>query len=243
VRDWNALVRERIGSNGQDHEHLAECDEVVSELAGHLEDFCQVLQADGVGESEAIGRALDEVTDWPGLARRIRIARRGPAAAYTLNERSRQLWLPGLASLTAGNLLLMALSYASQGPAHLAERSTAWFPGLALMAAYMPWIAAQPLVGALGAWLSRRAGGGPATRLCAGLFPSFVMLGCWGLFVPFCAAIEKHSWAMRHPLYLALGAFAWVAPAMMGLLLGSLPFLASPHLFSMELPTESFRRV
>ncbi|HKV06416.1 MAG TPA: hypothetical protein VJO53_15070 [Candidatus Acidoferrales bacterium] len=146
-----------------------------------------------------------------------------------MNPRTKQLWLPGLASLTVGNLMLMALSYASQEPRHLAERSSAWFPGLALMAFYLPWLATQPLVGALGAWLSRRSGGSRAARLCAGLFPSIVMLGCWGLFIPASAAIEKPSWAMQHPLYFVLGAFVWVAPAMMGLLLGSLPFLVIPH--------------
>jgi hypothetical protein len=229
VRDWNALVRERLGSVGAAHEQQVECDEVVAELAGHLEDSYEASRGEGVCESEAVARAFDEVADWPALARSIHRAKRGPGDTYKMNGRSRQLWLPGLASLTAGNLLLMALSYAIQDPRLLAERSTAWFPGLALMVAYMPWIAAQPLVGALGAWLSRRAGGGRVTRLCAGLFPSLVMLGCWGLFVPVSAAIERHSWALRHPLYVALGAFAWVAPAMMGLLLGALPFLTSPH--------------
>lgn len=229
MRDWNDLVRERLGVLGAAHEQEEERGEVVAELAGHLEDSYEALRAEGVCESVAIARAFDEVADWPALARSVSRAKREPGVTYEMNGRSRQLWLPGLASLTAGNLLLMALSCASQQPASVAERSTAWFPGLALMVAYMPWLAAQPLVGALGAWLSRRAGGGRAMRLCAGLFPSFVMLGCWGLFVPVSAAIERHSWAMRHPLYLALGAFTWVAPAMMGLLLGSLPFLAAPH--------------
>lgn len=62
-------------------------------------------------------------------------------------------------------------------------------------------------------------------RLCAGLFPSIVMLACWGLFIPASAAIEKDVWAMRHPAYLLLGAFMWIAPAAMGLVFGCLPFL------------------
>jgi hypothetical protein len=219
VPDWKRLVHERMSGA---EAALTLDDEVAAELAGHLEDCYEALRAQGACESEAIERATGEMGDSRRLARAIRRAKRPEGA---MNDRTKQLWLPGLASLTAGNLLLMALSYASLHPRLVAERSTAWFPGLALMAAYLPWVAAQPLVGALGAWLSHRAGGGRAMRLCAGLFPSIVMLACWGIFIPASAAIERHAWAARHPIYFVLGALVWVAPAMMGLLFGSLPFL------------------
>lgn len=201
-------------------------EEVTAELAGHLEDRYEALRTEGANEYEATERAIAEMGSPRQLARAIR---RAQAPIGGLNDRTRQLWLPGLASLTAANLLLMAFSSAYQHPRLLAERSTAWFPGLALMVAYLPWVAAQPLVGALGAWLSHRAGGGRGMRLCAGLFPSIVMLGCWGLFIPATAAMEKHTWALSHPAYIAMGAILWVAPAMMGLFLGSLPFLEIHH--------------
>jgi hypothetical protein len=51
------------------------------------------------------------------------------------------------------------------------------------------------------------------------------MLACWGLFIPATAAVEGPAWVTQHPVYFVLGAIAWVAPAAMGLLLGSLPFL------------------
>jgi hypothetical protein len=213
------LVRERMSG---DDMALAPHDEVVAELSGHLADCYEALRAQGVRESEAIEGAINEIGDSRQLARAIRRAKRGRG---TMNDRTKQLWLPGLASRTAANVLLTIVTRISLDPRLVAERSTAWFPGLALMAAYSPWVAAQPLVGALGAWLSRRACGGRATRLCAGLFPSIVMLACWGIFIPASAAVERHAWAMRHPAYLVLGALLWVAPAMMGLLLGSLPFL------------------
>jgi len=219
VRDWKMLVRERMSRQGAG---LAPPDEVMAELAGHLEDCYEALRAQGVCESEAIERTVGEIGDSRQLARGIRRAKR-PGEA--MNDRTKQLWLPGLASLTAANVLLMIFTRISLDPRLVAERSTAWFPGLALVAAYSPWVAAQPLVGALGAWLSHRAGGGRATRLCAGLFPSIVMLACWGLFIPASAAVERHAWVAGHPIYIALGALVWVAPAMMGLLLGSLPFL------------------
>jgi len=236
VPDWKLLVRERLKDEDIGP---APREDVIAELAGHLEDCFEAQRAEGAGEQEAVEQALAEAADWRSLARRIRRAQRGPGA---VNERTRQLWLPGLASLTAANLLLMALSYMSLHPRMVAERSFAWFPGLALMAAYMPWVAAQPLVGALGAWLSLRAGGGRVTRLCAALFPSIVMLACWGVFIPATAALEDRVWAAHHPLYLVLGAFVWVAPAMIGLLFGSLPFLGfrdlqgsgAPHSYSVK---------
>ncbi len=194
----------------------------MAELASHLEDCYETLRAQGASEAEAIARALDRFGDPGQLARGIRHAKRPEGR---INDRTRQLWLPGLASLAAANLLLMALTCTSLQPRLVAERSTAWFPGLALVAAYLPWLSSQPLFGALGAWLSYRAGGGRAMRLCSGLFPSIVMLACWGFFIPVSAAVEKHAWAMQHPASLVLGALVWVAPAMMGLLLGSLPFL------------------
>ena len=217
--DWKMLVRERMS---EEDATPAPHDEVVAELAGHLEDRYEVLRAQGVCESEAIAHAISEIGDSRQLAGRIRRAKR---PGGTMNDRTKQLWLPGLASLTVGNVLLMIFTRISLDSRLVAERSTALFPGLALMEDYMPWLAAQPLIGALGAWLSYRARGGRAMRLCAGLFPSMVMLACWGLLIPATAAIERHAWAARHPVYLLLGTLVWVAPAMMGLLLGSLPFL------------------
>jgi hypothetical protein len=200
----------------------AEMSDVTTELASHLEDCYETLRAQGESEAEATARALDEFGDSTRLVRKIRRARR---AEGQMNDRTKQLWLPGLASLTAANLLLMVLTYTSLQPRLVAERSMAWYPGLALMAAYLPWLYSQPLFGALGAWLSRRAGGGRAMRLCSGLFPSIVMLACWALLIPATAAVERHAWAMSHPIVFVLGAFVWVMPATIGLLLGSLPFL------------------
>jgi hypothetical protein len=218
VRDWSARVLERLTAE----QIPGQTSEVVAELAAHLEDFYEDLRLQGLSEAEAIGRTLREFGDSRRLARAICRAKRRDAR---VNQRTKQLWLPGLASLAAANLLLMALTITSLEPRLLIERSTAWFPGLALAAAYLPWLSSQPLFGALGAWLSHRAGGCRAVRLCAALFPAIVMLVCWGLLIPVSVTVEKNVWAIGHPAFLALGALLWVAPAMMGLLLGSLPFL------------------
>jgi hypothetical protein len=223
VRDWQKFVRDRLDLGSLDR---AQQDEIAVEMAAHLEDFCEDRRGGDSLDPQAASLAHDQVSNWNTLSRRIRRAKR---VRHAMNDRTRRVWLPGLASLTAGNLLLMALSCASMHPRMVNARSTAWPPEFALMAAYAPWVAAQPLVGALGAWLSKRAGGGRIARLWAGLFPSIVMLACWGLVIPASAALDGHVWAVRHPAYFALGAFLWVAPAAMGLLFGCLPFLRMPE--------------
>jgi hypothetical protein len=109
-------------------------------------------------------------------------------------------------------------------PGSVLARSRSLFPGLALIAVYLPWLGAQPFVGALGAWLSLRADGTRGMRLCAGLFPSIVMLACWGVIIPATAAVE-HPPAAYHPVLFVWGALVWVVPAAVALLFGSLPFL------------------
>jgi hypothetical protein len=63
--DWSALVRERVGSL-----NLLRTteEEIVSELAAHLEDLYEAQIAGGMDESEAFERALDPAT-WGGLAK------------------------------------------------------------------------------------------------------------------------------------------------------------------------------
>ena len=217
--DWNALVRKQLSAK-LPTTHL---DDVAAELANHLEDAYEEVRAQGICESEAIDRVLSGVTDWRRLGRQIGRAQRGRNA---INERAKQLWLPALANLAAANLVLMILTRASLEPRVIASHSTSWFPGLALVGSYLPWLAAQPLAGGLGAHLSRRAGGKLLTRLVAALFSAIVMLGCWAFVIPVSTLFEKNAWALNHPIYLVFGGCVWVLPAGMGLFFGSLPFLA-----------------
>jgi hypothetical protein len=60
VRDWNALVRERLSGRDLADAHQTE---VIAELGAHLEDLYEEQRELGVNEIDAIRRALDEVTD------------------------------------------------------------------------------------------------------------------------------------------------------------------------------------
>ena len=68
MRDWNALVRERLSGRGLTD---VQQDEVVAELAAHLEDLYEHERSLGATENGAISRALDEVADWRRLSRNI----------------------------------------------------------------------------------------------------------------------------------------------------------------------------
>jgi hypothetical protein len=89
-------------------------------------------------------------------------------------------------SLVAAMVLLMISTQIALQPRVLAEPvvtlRTSTTSTSYSFAAYLPWLILLPFCGAAGAYLSRRAGGQPALRLVAGLFPVvvlFVWLLCW----------------------------------------------------------------
>jgi len=207
VHDWKKIVREK-GTRGE--RPLPE--DVIVELASHLEDCYEELRLQGAGEAEALEHVLCSV-EWQDLSSSIYGSRHRWCA---INQRTQQLWLPGLVTLLAANLLLMAFAHASEN----------WIRGAGPAGAYLLWLATQPLIGAIGAHLSRRAGGLLRARLLASLFPSVVIVGL-GLFLvlPACLLFESNTWAAAHPISLVLRGLGWVAPAAVGLLGGALPFL------------------
>jgi hypothetical protein len=90
---------------------------------------------------------------------------------------------------------------------------------------YIEWLCAQILFGALGAFLSRRAGGTRTARIVAGTFPAIVQLGLWAFWIPASALLEHNAFVLDHPVYYAFGIFVWVVPPGIALLLGATPFL------------------
>jgi len=216
--DWNALVRERLGA--RDTPSIEET-EVIAELVGHLEDVYEELRSKGMCDSDAIGQALGDMAKWRGLARRIRRAKGGKE---TMNHRTKTLWLPGLIGLTASMVWLMILRRASLKP----SLPGPWLhAGLAFMP-YLVWLITQPLFGATGAYLSRRAGGERLTELTASLFPSIVMLGVWLVLVAY-IVVERYSHVSHQwPLVFA-GTLAWSILPGLSLLLGRFLYLKTQN--------------
>jgi hypothetical protein len=90
-----------------------------------------------------------------------------------MNNRTRTLWLPALASLTGSMLWRFILQRSFPQSQPLLNHA-----GLPL-AYQLLWLAALPLVGALTVYLSRRAGGDQLTCFMAALSPSIVMIPIW----------------------------------------------------------------
>ena len=124
-------------------------DEVISELAAHLEETYENALAVTKNENDAIQLALGEVEDWRALGARIQCAR---SAGGPMNYRTKSLWMPALACITYSSLAMMLLQFAEVRPQLVWTKPVAFF-------LYWPWLGMLPFCGALGAWLSRRAGG------------------------------------------------------------------------------------
>lgn len=209
--DWNALVRERL--------NLAEFspaqqEEIVAELASHLDDLYIEFRAQGKIESEAAAQALGDVPNWRGLAKSIH---RGKREVGMMNDRTKHLWLPGLASVTA-TLVLTPLLLIRILP-FIIPNPRAWLSGPHGVAEFRlltltPWLVS----GAVGAFLSRQGGGERFARLASGIFPVAVIL----------AAIFEQTFDTGAP-WPSLVLSGWT-PAMRcgqaaALWVGALPFL------------------
>lgn len=207
--DWKTLVRERMNSGLP----LAVDEEVVTEIASHLEEFYEVGRARGLAGRAAIERTLQEVKDWRVLAADIR---RAKLEEDSMNNRTRNLWLPGMVTLLGASLLLLMMQRVGFRP------RLVWMGNVA-MQFYWPWLAGLPVFGALGASLSQRAHGTVRARLAAGLSPALVLLITFCLILPWGLAVDGVS--LLRLGYFGLGIANWVVIPGLALLLGALPFL------------------
>src|SRR5208337_4590016 len=142
--DWRAYVNERL-----DRLSLPETEslQVREELATHLEDMYLSLRAQGLSESEAVCLACDQVSSWQELRHKILAAK---SEAFMQN-RVTQLWIPGLVTLFSAYALLALMQFAGL-------RALTSHPGEPRgIVLYLPWMLTLPLIGAIGAYLSRRA--------------------------------------------------------------------------------------
>jgi hypothetical protein len=156
--DWQELVRQRLSSLALDAE---EKDEVQVELAAHLEESYEAFCKEGLPEREAVHRAVEQVTDWLDLQRRIFIAKR---SGHPMQKRAHQLWIPGFLTLILSMVFLVTLQKLGFN-----ARMVSWRDSDILF--YVPWLLSLPIFGALGAYISSRAGGSRGTALLASVFP------------------------------------------------------------------------
>jgi hypothetical protein len=216
------MVREKLKACGLSGAHS---DEVIRELAVHLEETFDAALSQGSTEKAAVEFALQEVNDWHVLAANIRQAR---SEEGIVNDRTRNLRLPAMASLLGASLLLMVLQRTSYQP------RLVWFGHMAMLF-YWPWLAGLPAFGALGAYLSRRAHGSSRTRLAAGLSPALVLFATFCVILPVGLAVDGFS--LFRFTYFCLAVTNWVVLPALALLIGALPFLRESSALTMQSTT------
>ncbi len=221
--DWQELVRKRLSGLALD---TAEKDEVHAELAAHLEESYESLRIKGLPEQSAMQQALAQVADWQDLRRRIQTAR---TKENIMNDRVRQLWLPGfLTFLLSTSLLALNEIF---GPKPWALMKVGQLP---MVLFFIPWLLSLPIVGALGAYLSHRAGGSRRAVFSSIVFPVLPFLASILLVLPVSLIFDRFIGHNTAPISLVMALLGWVLAPGVALLAGGLlaQFLLSRRLDS-----------
>ena len=137
-----------------------------------------------------------------------------------MNMRVRQLWAPVLSTfLVSVSVQFVALRVPQLPPWVFFTRN-----GVSIVLAPL-WMLALPFIGALGAWLSLRAGGNTRDRLLTALGSAWLNGAIMTLGVPLSMVIERHfslsikltayivymiAWCLVPAVLLALGALPWL---------------------------------
>jgi hypothetical protein len=138
----------------------------------------------------------------------------------TMNMRIRQLWAPVLSTVLASvSVQSVALRVPQLPPWVFFTRN-----GVSIVLAPL-WMLALPFIGALGAWLSLRAGGSSRDRLLSALGPGWLIGGILTMGVPLSMVIEGRialrvkltayvvymiGWCLVPAVLLTLGALPWL---------------------------------
>ena len=161
-----------------------------------------------------------------------------------MNDRTKQLWLPGItlmfvAALTLELFQLAALWTYRVYVAAPHGHDFFWLGRYksATLFVYFAWLYVLPFLGAAGAWWSRRAGSGRAKQLASGLFPLVLLLAIFCRELALILAVGPHPFQLdllppAHAFFAFLPSsyslfLSWVVMPGAALLLGVLPFLLS----------------
>jgi hypothetical protein len=214
--DWLQLVRQKLSGPGLETDV---CDEVILELAGHLEEKWESLRRQGMTEEEMLEQTRSLVENWDELRRKIQSARKKESS---MNPRVRQFWFPAFLTLFLAMGLLVLIQFFGPKPWTLARHTNSWNLVAPTAIIYLPWLFLLPLVGAIGAYLSTRAGATPRVAFTSTVSPvlpylSFFLMG-------FVAALLLDEHVVHNIMFSALfvGLLAWVLAPGAALLVGGL---------------------
>jgi hypothetical protein len=249
--DWREEASRKLANSKLS---AAEREEISRELSGYLEDFCSDAPARGLDDSAAMQSAAAELHEDKHLGAKLYRARK--ENPMYLNDRTKRLWLPGISTLLASAALLAAFQVLALGLYHaLALTPTVGslsihartYPELvrnvmrhdsAALMVYFGWLCTLPVLGALGAYWSRRVGSSRFVQITTALFPLALFLAIFvgqqdvgqrGTSLPFLA---MDALPPAHIFFMFLSVSAnlllnWIIIPAAALLLGILPFLWS----------------
>jgi hypothetical protein len=123
------------------------------------------------------------VSDWKEFAIKIQSAKRGDS----MNIRTRTLWLPGILTLTISMGFLLTLQFSRIQP-----HAMVWANRGPMLLFYIPWLVSLPAIGAMGAFLSLRAGGSRGAVLLSGVFPSVYQATCFFVILPLAIIFNRN---------------------------------------------------
>lgn len=210
--DWRAFVHERVAGLGLGAERE---EEIRMELAEHLEDAYQAALERGLSPDAALAWAREQVPDWQGLVRQIRLARQ---EGTDMSHTAKTLWVPGVSVLLLASIMLILMTRVVP--------ATLWTSPNGPWLMLGPWLLSYFVFGALGAYLSRRAGGDPRARLLSGVFPLALHLTIFVLPIIVAAVADSARYPEHRQLaWLLRTSLAWVVIPGVALAIGALPFV------------------
>ena len=134
-----------------------------------------------------------------------------------MNNRVRQFWLPGLLTITLSmGLLAVAEIY---GPKPWILRSG----NPPVMVVHIPWLLGLPVVGAIGAFLSRRAGGSRRAVFSSIVFPVVPYLAAILFISPVVLSFDHFIAHSPMPASIPMAVLGLVLTPGVALLAGGLP--------------------
>ncbi len=213
--DWHKLVHGRLPQLALD---ATEREDICAELAAHLEDAYNYAVAAGASDEVALALALRQVTNWRQLKSQIESARKQEPP---MNKRTSQFWFPGFLTILLAMVFLMVIEKIGPKPLVLTGwRGSPRVTPVALV--YFSWLVTLPFIGALGAWLSLRAGGRPRAVFSSVVFPVLPYFAFFIVGLPIAIILDDH---VAHNITLPaffVGLGAWVILPAIALLAGGL---------------------
>jgi len=213
--DWREMARQRLTPLALEAKRE---EEIIMELSDHLEDLYSDLLQQGKSEVDAVQSALATVTDWGELRHEIQLAAN---EEVMMNYRVRTLWLPGAFAIALSGIVLRLFQIPTAPSPHVFWAQL----GSVALVVYWRWLVCLPVIGALGAYWSRRAGGRFLERALAVSLPALGMVCVPLLMFPFVLVydlIRHQSFPLVPMAVLLLG---WGVLPEAASLLGASPFL------------------